>query len=148
MYGNMTSVYTFISRRSGPYISVQSGYIYIYMYIYIMSYCCSTYVAHTQLEQEISTKTTKACMIPWGGILFFLFFCFSLPNNVYVVPIVSSTMTWHCIACSAYVPHNNEFIASLWRSFCDRRTCISLGLKNRHGHWLCWISTGRKNGSM
>ena len=23
---------------------------------------------------------------------------------------------------------------------------ISLGLKNRHGHWLCWMPTGRKNG--
>ena len=23
-----------------------------------------------------------------------------------------------------------------------------LGLKNRHGHWLCWMPTGRKNGLM
>ena len=25
------------------------------------------------------------------------------------------------------------------------RACISLGLKNGHGHWLFWMSTGRKN---
>ena len=31
---------------------------------------------------------------------------------------------------------------------CDRRTCVCLGLKNRHGRWLCWMSTGRKNGLM
>ena len=22
----------------------------------------------------------------------------------------------------------------------------SMGLNNRHGHWLCWMSTGTKNG--
>ena len=33
--------------------------------------------------------------------------------------------------------------------FCDHRACISLHRrKNRHGHWLCWMSTGRKNGLM
>ena len=28
---------------------------------------------------------------------------------------------------------------------CDTRACISLGLKNRHGNWLCWMSTGITN---
>ena len=30
--------------------------------------------------------------------------------------------------------------------FCDHRACIS-GRKNRHGHWVCCMSTGRKNGT-
>ena len=32
---------------------------------------------------------------------------------------------------------------------CDHRACISPRMrKNRHGHWVCWMPTGRKNGSM
>ena len=35
----------------------------------------------------------------------------------------------------------------LW--FCDHRACISIHRrKNRHGHWVCCMSTGSKNGLM
>ena len=29
--------------------------------------------------------------------------------------------------------------------FFHRKACIFLVLKNRHGHWLCWVPKGRKN---
>ena len=35
---------------------------------------------------------------------------------------------------------------SLWRSFVTTELASLLGLKNRYGHWLCWMSTGKKNG--
>ena len=34
------------------------------------------------------------------------------------------------------------------RSFVNTKLVYLLGLKNRHGHWLWWMSTGRKNGLM
>ena len=27
---------------------------------------------------------------------------------------------------------------------CDHRACISLGWRNQHGHWVCWMSTSRR----
>ena len=33
------------------------------------------------------------------------------------------------------------------RGFVTTKLVSLLGLKNRHGHWLCWLSTGRKNAS-
>ena len=39
-------------------------------------------------------------------------------------------------------------IVSLWRSFVTSELASRLGLKNRHGHWLCRMSTGRMNGLM
>ena len=56
-------------------------------------------------------------------------------------------MTRHCIAhCSAYGIRGN--VVSRWRSFVTTQLVSLLGLKNRHGHWLCWMSTGRKDGLM
>ena len=38
-------------------------------------------------------------------------------------------------------------VVSLRRSFVTTHTLFfSLGLKNRHGHWLCWMSTTKKKG--
>ena len=36
------------------------------------------------------------------GVVCLYFVCFSLSQNVYVVPVVSSIMTWHCVVYSAY----------------------------------------------
>ena len=47
-----------------------------------------------------------------------------------------------------FSPNLHHCIAvSLVSWFCDHRACISRR-KNRHGHWMCWMSTGRKNGLM
>ena len=45
------------------------------------------------------------------------FFVFSLSYSVYVVPVVFSMMTWHCIVYSAYCIPANTAVASMWRSF-------------------------------
>ena len=36
----------------------------------------------------------------------------------------------------------------VWRGFVTTARISLLGLKNRHGHYLCWMSTGRNNGLM
>ena len=84
--------------------------------------------------------------------LFVRFFCFGscvpfifsfAKNAYYVVPVVSGRITWHCLVCPACCK-------SMWRSFVatGRWAFISLLMlsKNRHRHWLCMISTGRKIG--
>ena len=67
---------------------------------------------------------------------------------MYVVPVVSSIMTWHRIARHAvltvYQVRGN--VVTLWRtSFVATELVALRGLKNRRGHWLCWMSAGRKN---
>ena len=44
-----------------------------------------------------------------------VFFHFSIPENVYAVPIIPSTMTWHCIGYCDYCMRDN--VVSLWRGF-------------------------------
>ena len=74
----------------------------------------------------------------------------SHPVRRHVIPF-STLLTTLLIACS--------ISAVSW--FCDHRACISPGgritklqslyhsrRKNRHGHWVCWLSTGRKKGLM
>ena len=46
--------------------------------------------------------------------------------------------------CGLYV----VYVVSLWRSFVTTELGSLLGLKNRHGHRLCWMSMGKKNGLM
>ena len=43
---------------------------------------------------------------------------------------------------TAYQVRGN--VVSLWRSFVTTElvSLLLMGLKNRHGHWLCWMSTG------
>ena len=53
----------------------------------------------------------------------------------------SFSLPLHCLL---YLLHYNVVSVS---SFCDCRACVSRR-KNRHGHWVCWMSTGRKNGLM
>ena len=50
----------------------------------------------------------------------------------------TAVMIWHCIVycCCAYCIRGN--MVSRWRSVVTTELLrISLGLKNRHGHWLC-----------
>ena len=58
---------------------------------------------------------------------------------------ISYPIRWCGIALST--PLTAERCSISVAQFCDHITWISLGLKNRHG-WLCWMSTGKKNGSM
>ena len=37
----------------------------------------------------------------------------------------------------------SSFMSYYYLEFCDRAS-ISLGLNTQHGHWVCWMSTGRK----
>ena len=66
-----------------------------------------------------------------------------------MLPVVSSMMTWHCIAhrCAYCISGN---VGSLWRSFVTTYlvSLLLIELKNRRGHRLCWLPTGRKNGLM
>ena len=58
-------------------------------------------------------------------------------------------MAGHCIVYSAYcITIYGSIISVSW--FCDHRDSISLSIGGRfgHGHWLCWMSTGTKNGLM
>ena len=79
--------------------------------------------------------------------LFFVLFCY-----LYSIECVCRTcriqydgMSLRCLLC---LLHNN--VASLWRTFVPTElvTLYLLGLKNRHGQGLCWMSTGRSNGLM
>ena len=52
----------------------------------------------------------------------------------------------YAFAYPAYCSAKQSAVVSLRHRSVDTRACISLGLENRQGHWLCWMSTGRKNG--
>ena len=85
-------------------------------------------------------------------------FCFpSLSTHLdcmCVVPVVPSTMTWPCIAYSAYCITRCYYsilyqVVSLCRVLWPQSLYLSIiSLKNRYGHRVCWMSKGRKNGSM
>ena len=49
-------------------------------------------------------------------------------------------------ALTAYLARGN--VVSPWRSFVTTELVSLPGLNNRHGHWLCSMSTGRKNDLM
>ena len=58
------------------------------------------------------------------SFVFCLFIMLSLPENVYVVPVAYSLMTWHCIVYSpyrttTYCRNNSTSVAQ----FCDHITC-------------------------
>ena len=83
-------------------------------------------------------------------LLFSVFHIMCVPWYV-VTTVVSSTMTWHCIvSCLPCSLHSN--VVYLCSSFVTRERASNIeaslyvGLKNRHGHWLWYMSTGRKNG--
>ena len=62
-----------------------------------------------------------------------------------------SIVWWHDIALPTVVLTAclvRGYVVSLRRSFVTTEVVYRLGLKNRHGHCLCWMSTGRKNGLM
>ena len=70
--------------------------------------------------------------------LFVYFLCFV----VSLVLLSLSSLYW-----LLHLLHYNVVSAVSW--FCEHRACISLHRrKNRHGHWVCFMSTGRKNGFM
>ena len=76
-------------------------------------------------------------------------FAFSISYNVYVVPVVSSILTWHFIAhCCAYSNVIRGNVVFQRCRFVTTELASLLRLRNRHGPWLCWMSTGRKNGLM
>ena len=56
-------------------------------------------------------------------------------------------LSMHCLLC---LLHYNVRVLSLCRGFVTTElVCLYLSRrKNRHGHWVCWMSNGRKNGSM
>ena len=69
-------------------------------------------------------------------------FRFSLHTMCMSCPVVPLLCLLH--TCTWYVLRGD--VVSLWRSFVTTELAsLLLGLKNRHGHWLCWMSTGRKN---
>ena len=79
---------------------------------------------------------------------------------VYIVTPASptesrSTLSMSCVARVSfallirrlYAEANAMIIAYIFVTT-ERVSLLLIGLKNRHGHWLCWMSTGRKNGLM
>ena len=135
---------------------------------FVHEQCCFCYIFHFSklvLYQVAATSPVggeaRQIVSPSFCFHFFLFllwfvhfvFVFSLIVSfrfyisyiVYVMPVVFSMMTWHCKAHrSSYCMHGN--VVSLWRTFLTTELVTLLGLKNRHGHWLCWMSTRRKKG--
>ena len=62
---------------------------------------------------------------------------------------ISTNTATECVSCSCWVGRNCEnnnrgVVLLLCRSFVT--TELVSRLKNQRGHWVCWISTSRKNG--
>ena len=57
-------------------------------------------------------------------------------------------MTLHCPLLLWFMYNCYVTTYYLWGVALWPKNLSLLRLKNRHGHWLCWISTGRKNGWM
>ena len=87
---------------------------------------------------------------------FFSFFlCFLLP--LYFIEYVSRAcriqyddMTLHCPLLCLLHTWQRTPVVSPWRSvvITELVSLLLILLKNRQGHWLCWMSTGKKNGLM
>ena len=80
----------------------------------------------------------------------FVFFCFFPPFFLFFVECVCracriqyDAMAWHWTSTTLLTAKQRS-ISTSW--FCEHRACISLGLKNRHALWLCWMSTSRNIG--
>ena len=84
-------------------------------------------------------------------------FRFSLCQRIWIIAIFCTYYTGVCMCriqydgmplqCLLYSLHYNVpgSISVSW--FCDHSLYLSRK-KNRHGHWVCWMSTGWKNGLM
>ena len=84
--------------------------------------------------------------------LCFLSFLYSIECVCRACRIQYDDMALHCpllTVLTAYQVRGNV-VSLLWRSLWPQSLFLFylIGLKNRHGHWLCWMSTGRKNGLM
>ena len=128
--------------------------------------------AHTERRHRDSTAAVHDYAVLFYFILFYfscfslsICFCFCFLLCVFFVSLVHrmrmsclshlltfySMMACHCIAhCCPYCIPVRGNVVSLWRSFVTTElvSLLLTGLKNRHGHWLWWMSTGRKNGLM
>ena len=87
------------------------------------------------LVQAFSSRTIISEEIGVGGSCFISLFIRRFVSFSFLSVIALSTLLVALL------------VVSLVSWFCDHRACISINRrKNRHGHWLCWMSTGRKTG--
>ena len=139
-------------------------YIYIYIYIFLIPFII---FAHLLLLSLLPTRnsdpgshrklfyplpaTVHTQVWPWQNIIasFFLLSCLyisvqrdsfpiipSAVSSIFVIIPCTTATVWRIIWTLCLLVITNV----IYTSGCD--------LKNRHGHWLCWMSTGRNNGWM
>ena len=96
------------------------NFLYLFIYSFIFCSCFLTFI----LSLFQSVGVAGVCML-----------CMSQPSTQRV-------MTWHGTPYYCCLHHLLPV-----SYFCDHRACISRA-KNQRGHWLCWMSTSRKNSLM
>ena len=75
-----------------------------------------------------------------------LFYLFSFLSDRMCMPWLPYSARLYGIALSTLLTTSQCIISVAY--FCEHRACTSLGPKNRHAQWVCWMSTGRNNGLM
>lgn len=126
-------------------------------YFFLCSYLPWLYVSCLPLYVSgivCSARSVVPATFPTEGhdLVFFSLFSsdFFILQNVCVYAVVPNTMRWYSVVNSAYgIPGINvqqQYIFGLWLRFVT--TLLFLSVIEQSARTLCWISTGRKNGSM
>ena len=111
--------------------------------VYILAVLCSSICIgfHQLAGSHFWSAFGAGIILVWvlvSSLIFFFFYC------LVCFFCLSRSSPCHCIVYSAYcITMWYLCVVVLWpqSSYLPRR-------KNRHGHWVCWMSMGRKNGSM
>ena len=86
----------------------------------------------------------------WLQFIFFFLFCVSL--SFFSLSVYRGNLHMYCSACHNPAQwHAIVLLLSTWYNVAAcivvlwRRSLYLSKTRNRRGHWVCWISTSRKN---
>ena len=130
-------------------------------YIYT---CTCIYTAYRR-PLRTAYESGKATLFILFFIYFFVLFCFvscffclyySLLSEYWgswrmcICCVCHSPARWHSLHCARNAVYLRRR-SCLYHSFATTElvSCLSFnGMENQRGHWVCWMSTGGKNGLM
>ena len=120
----------------GTCIDTSTWYVFRYVFFFSVSTTRSSRSCPPGVNREDHSRPLKNSL---------LIVNVSVLLALYVVPVVSSPMAGYCVVYSAYciVMCRISCVVVLWP-----QSLYLSSRKNRHGHWVCCTSTGRKNGWM
>ena len=105
---------------------------------YKQSVACSVLLLEQITDHKILRRRSNFTNLKFGrGDLLMIF-----PAAMRLVSVGWQVVAFVCLVCWPAVALSAVVYSTCSVSWFDQRACISARRKNRHGHWVCWISRG------